>query len=391
MIHFAPVSASLWHQGYWSPAESHVSSILFDEYCAETANTAVVYDIGSHVGYYGLLALAHGCKNVVAVEINFYFNELLHLSYRLNNFAAEGKSLKIVEKLVGDPDLCHFNGQSNRKNWGFEGNKENAEDLTVCHPTISLNELIAEDDNNDNDNDNENDSDILYVKLDVEGTELIALQKASNLLQRAQHLMIEITIFNAQQNEADRKSQQDDAASTFSLLRTFNYDLYRSDNDENKLLTQIKDGQNYTLTTEADFAMYVEKQRSHCIKEADTHCQVDVFAIKSGLQWPSRIQSYRAAAREFDVSLGNYTIIEGKTEGEYQWPPRRYAIAGSERYEFDIGVDARNHTIIYTVVVLASQAGIDHFTTNTCVILNLGTVDCGTIAEELDRQQQTDN
>ena len=55
---FGIVAASLWHHGRWGGAESVIARRIFERHCAADG---VVADLGSHVGYFTLLAAAHGC------------------------------------------------------------------------------------------------------------------------------------------------------------------------------------------------------------------------------------------------------------------------------------------------------------------------------------------
>jgi len=372
-IHFKEVSASLWFQGTWSPTESLITSILFDEFCSRGDNNRknTVLDAGAHVGYYSLLALAHGCENVVAVEVNSYFVDLLKLSFDLNHFSAEGKHLTVHEMLIGNDELCHFNGQSNRKGWGFEGDKSNEDDTTVIYPTMSLDDIAPKED------------DILYMKLDVEGTELVALNEGRDILERTKFLMVEVTIFARQQEVNDRRQQEADAAKTLTKLREHNYHLFRSDNDDVHLLRPIVDISNgYELTSIDDFTRYVEIQRIHCEELEDFHCQVDVFGFKEGEKWPNRITDYRHQTDDVDRSgkldkrFGIYKQIEEKEE--YIWPPKYNP--EDLTYEFDVGVDDK----IFAILMRASDEGLKNFP-EICREISLGYVNCGIIITELEK------
>ena len=58
---FGIVAASLWHHGRWGGAESVIARRIFERHCAADG---VVADLGSHVGYFTLLAAAHGAPVV---------------------------------------------------------------------------------------------------------------------------------------------------------------------------------------------------------------------------------------------------------------------------------------------------------------------------------------
>ena len=79
---FGIVAASLWHHGRWGGAESVIARRIFERHCAADG---VVADLGSHVGYFTLLAAAHGCATRSA-EIDADFVALLGLALRANGF-----------------------------------------------------------------------------------------------------------------------------------------------------------------------------------------------------------------------------------------------------------------------------------------------------------------
>ena len=79
---FGVVSASLWLRGRWGGAESIVAAAIFAEHCG--AGRSMV-DVGSHVGYFTLLAQAHGCATT-SVDMSDQFAQLLRVSQGLNGF-----------------------------------------------------------------------------------------------------------------------------------------------------------------------------------------------------------------------------------------------------------------------------------------------------------------
>ena len=83
---FGIVAASLWNRGGWGGGESVVARRVFETRCPNSEN--VVVDLGSHVGYFTLLAAAHGCQTRSA-ELDPDFARLLRLALHANDFDAE--------------------------------------------------------------------------------------------------------------------------------------------------------------------------------------------------------------------------------------------------------------------------------------------------------------
>ncbi|KAJ1463022.1 hypothetical protein M885DRAFT_556732 [Pelagophyceae sp. CCMP2097] len=79
---FGIVSASLWLRGEWGGAESVIASAIFSKHCGKGG---YVVDVGSHVGFFTLLAQAHGCRTV-SVDGNAQFLALLRVALNVNGF-----------------------------------------------------------------------------------------------------------------------------------------------------------------------------------------------------------------------------------------------------------------------------------------------------------------
>ena len=83
---FSIVSASLWYHGHWGGMESAIAARIFKDHCRQENNgAALVLDVGSHVGYFSLLALAHGC-HTRTLEYDARLLRYLNLSIHMNNF-----------------------------------------------------------------------------------------------------------------------------------------------------------------------------------------------------------------------------------------------------------------------------------------------------------------
>ena len=372
--HFATVSAQIWFDGTWSETESLVTSLIFQEHCKPSQSQSVtIYDIGAHVGFYTLLSLVHGCR-AHAVEVNPHFVDLLRLSLQFNNL--DPATLKIHQKLIGD-ETHHstFNGKSANPTWQTDGGDK--------FPTMSIDDIDPEG------------GPILFMKLDIEGTELIGLSSATNVLNRLRFLMVEVTVFAGQQNPDAKAAQQLEAAQTLALLRASNFRLFRCDNDETKLLANLVDARDdYELTTLEDFLEFVEFQKLHCIKHDRFHCQIDVFGHKNDEVWPESIVNHIPELEDkgdngksnsnsnSNSQLGSATEIfrvRGGNDFEKTWPP--IFIDNNSKIKFSVGVDAK----AYDIVVERSEQGVQHFIRVLCDAVNLDVVGCSYMVEVLEQ------
>ena len=208
-LDFQLVSSSLWMKGSWSQKESSVASRILESGCGgEGGGKEAMLDVGSHVGYFALMAAAAGCR-ALAVEVNPYFAELLRMSARLNRFG--GEVLEVVEVLVGrgGGEERVFSGKSASDQW-----IEEVTDGTI-YPTVSLDAIaggVGEE--------------IAYVKIDVEGLEADVLSSGVGAVDRARYLMVEVTMY-ADFGESRDDTLMNGAKEAMELLTSRGKDLYR--------------------------------------------------------------------------------------------------------------------------------------------------------------------
>ena len=83
----------------WGGAESRIAAQIFREHCSANESSVapvvrpVVLDVGAHVGYFTLLARAHGCSTR-SLELDRDLLPFHELSLRMNDFEtgpADGK------------------------------------------------------------------------------------------------------------------------------------------------------------------------------------------------------------------------------------------------------------------------------------------------------------
>jgi FkbM family methyltransferase len=140
----------------------HEKRILFEK---EVSKSSVVYDIGAHVGFYTLLAseLVGESGKVIAFEpvprnLN-YLKRHLEIN-RCNN-------VKVIEAAVSDKSgISHFNEGPNSSMGHL------SEDGSLTVNSISIDELVENDKIPTPD----------YIKIDIEGAELLALKGAKSTL-----------------------------------------------------------------------------------------------------------------------------------------------------------------------------------------------------------------
>ena len=220
---FAGVSASLWYMGGWGGLESRVASSIFRDHCGGTGN--LILDVGSHVGYFTLLALAHGCRTTT-VELNPRFIELLRLSIALNGFDAGNST--IVHGYVGKISPTIKNAGNVIGLNSFLAPAARSAPVAAVTPDTALQV--------------HSDKQVIYTKLDVEGSEGVALGEASLLLNTTRFLYLELTLVVKEEFRAARRtggaeagcnvldiicSRESNTVRSLRALQRSSLDLYR--------------------------------------------------------------------------------------------------------------------------------------------------------------------
>jgi FkbM family methyltransferase len=184
---FAIVSASLWLHGDWGGVESVIAARIFADHCGGEGGgeaAPVMLDVGAHVGYFTLLARAHGCRTR-SVEMNPSYLEKLRLSMFLNDFAH--RTVRIgAEALDRSPSSALINGYVGADPAAAARERDAAESNEPPRAMeLELGDLLADDE-----------EDVLYMKLDVEGAEGAALASASarRVLARVRYAYVEVTL-----------------------------------------------------------------------------------------------------------------------------------------------------------------------------------------------------
>ncbi|MCK4735841.1 MAG: FkbM family methyltransferase, partial [Methanophagales archaeon] len=134
--------------------------IVFEK---EVSKSSVVYDIGAHVGFYTLLAseLVSGGGRVIAFEPAFRNLKYLKKHVEINHCA----NVKIIEAAVSDKSgISHFN-EGHSSSMGHL-----SEDGNLTVDTVSIDKLVGAGKIPAPD----------YIKIDVEGAELLVLKGAKS-------------------------------------------------------------------------------------------------------------------------------------------------------------------------------------------------------------------
>ncbi|EFJ51700.1 hypothetical protein VOLCADRAFT_87414 [Volvox carteri f. nagariensis] len=92
--------------GRWNPEETRGAVEIFSRYCGKRGAPQLVLDVGSHVGYYSLLAAAFGCK-AFAFDGNKEVLAYLNMSIALNDFS---NRVRVFEGIVSKAADVQFDG-----------------------------------------------------------------------------------------------------------------------------------------------------------------------------------------------------------------------------------------------------------------------------------------
>ena len=166
----------------------------------------VVLDLGAHVGYFSLLAAAHGCT-VTAVEPNPLHAGLLRLAAATNN-AKAGDAVTVVETLVGNTTAPQrFNGfqvisedasgpvsPPDATSTNSSSSTTTTTSTSQSISTVSLEQLIKRATATTILSEVGSEGEVLFMKVDMEGQEAAVLRSASPAeLARVGHIYLELT------------------------------------------------------------------------------------------------------------------------------------------------------------------------------------------------------
>lgn len=178
---------------YWKPGLENIDPMLLNIVRKFIQQGQVVWDIGSNMGLFAFAAAYRVCPSgrVLAVEADSWCVNLLRRSGRL----PQNQNLNVdilpvaVSNKVG---IAKFNIANRGRATNFLTNVNGSSVTggireTISVPSVSLDWLLTEYAKPD------------FVKIDVEGAELLALQGAQSLLTTARpQLMCEVQESNAQ-------------------------------------------------------------------------------------------------------------------------------------------------------------------------------------------------
>jgi FkbM family methyltransferase len=380
MEHFKEVSTNIWYKGEWSLSETTVFTSIVSRHCSGNSpnddGTVDVLDIGAHVGWYSLIALAHGCK-VAAVEVNPYFLSLLRMSASLNDFSP---SLTVVDRLVGasnTSEFALFNGKSGDLSWDSERAAVPTE-----HRTVTLDELGAAN--------FASSRRVLFMKLDVEGLELQSLNTGrEKLLVNLHHFMVEISIGHP--HHADNRVLVSNSIATLMLLSFTNgFTLYLNSIDGLVPISPVRE----FPRTEADYrgywTEYVAYTDVKCAQDATNggYCQLDVFGCNDKFgEMPQELIRQELSIHQGTTvaAIEEERVLDGK-----HWPPR---FTDSTKSEITFGFDklneavpetAENRYISFEFAIKSTVEDVEKFT-EYCRQdeVRIGDADCYAIADVL--------
>ena len=154
------------NMAYWLGSYEYEKRILFEKMISKSS---VVYDIGAHVGFYTLLAseLVGEDGKVIAFEPVPRNAKYLKKHLEINHCA----NVMVIEAAVSDKSGVFFFSEGPNS---FMGHLSDDANLTV--DTVSIDDLVMS-----------GKSKILapnYIKIDVEGAELLVLKGAKSMLSK---------------------------------------------------------------------------------------------------------------------------------------------------------------------------------------------------------------
>lgn len=171
------IAPHLISTGKWEP---HITKV----FTSLIKNGDTVLDIGANLGYFSVIAAPlvgdHG--KIIAFEANPSLSGLVERSFMVNGMFRNGKS-RLFNK--GVMDRCGemvFRFPSNRMGSGSflisekEDNSDGIDEIVV--PVVALDELLGPEFTAD------------VVKMDIEGSEPLALKGMSQIIQRSQNIKI---------------------------------------------------------------------------------------------------------------------------------------------------------------------------------------------------------
>ena len=380
MDYFGRVGLDIFYAGVWSPVETFLVSELAASYCVSSSGKPrTMLDVGSHVGWFSLIALASGCE-VKAVEVNENFVSLLKLSYTLNGFVP---SLAIYEALVGDSSTF-VDGVSSSAEFADPSapGKERTFKLTTLdslytpppHPSTSL----------------------LYVKLDVEGVELPTLLSGRrSVLPNAQFLLAEVSLYAPWQTVAFEAASHAQGAGILNLLEEEGYELYKVNKGFSPALSPLPvpvgmETGTRTVMGLDGWKVYVAGLVADGKARGEAYCQFNVVARKvGGLPMPGSLLRVGAAAEEeekekeeeeetgFTVEETSGVSEESATSGPvYGWPPVLTPDRSAVSFGFKF-LDAE--LALKDVRVLIGAEDIGELDRAVCQSFDLGDSECRTV------------
>lgn len=199
------------HKGYWYHGKNREKNTvsIFNEIIP---GCTFVIEIGAHIGYFSQLFSSLLVDDYELLIFEPGINNLPYLKKNVNNIT----NITLIEKAVSDKNgianfyIENLSGQNNSllsnykgfdstaKNSGVVVNKE-----VVKVNVVTLDHFIAE---------NYSKAKIDFIKIDIEGAELLALNGMVNILKtHTPHLMVEVT---------------EDVSEVFKLLHEMGYVIF---------------------------------------------------------------------------------------------------------------------------------------------------------------------
>lgn len=217
---------------YWKPGLENFDPMLISIVRKFIKPGQVVWDIGANMGLFAFAAAYTVCTSgkVLAVEADAWCIDLLRRSGRLPQ--NQSLNVEVLQVAVSDrTGIARFNIANRGRATNFLASVNGSPVTggireTISVPSVSLDWLLSEYAKPD------------FVKIDVEGAELLALQGAETLLTTARpKLMCEVQPINVQ--------------IVSNLFKTYNYAMYDAAN--------LSDKSRLTLATENIVAIPIEK------------------------------------------------------------------------------------------------------------------------------------
>lgn len=157
------ICRALWTTGRWQPPIEDLLELSF-----HNSPEGVFLDVGANVGHFSVLATHFGASHVIAIEA------LPELCTKIESIASElSLPIKTVSAMVGPPHMRASILRGPDSNIGGTQVRETDSSTSESSKTVTLSSLVQKSVRHD----------IAFIKIDIEGLELFALESIAEWIQ----------------------------------------------------------------------------------------------------------------------------------------------------------------------------------------------------------------